>query len=86
MSKVIENLWRGQIAPCEEPIKSSCAKLIEEKIEELKSKIFEGMNIEKQREIERFESVYLDYCEKLREDAFGKGFSLAVKMLLCSID
>lgn len=86
MSKIIENLWLGEIAPCDERIKSSSVRLIEEKLEKIKSKILENMSPEKQKEVEKFESVHLDYCEKLRQDAFRKGFSFAVKMLLCSID
>ena len=80
---IIEDLWYGNISPCERDIKrsSDCADVLK-RIVQLEADLHARLNDEEKELLEKFVNCTNEMCCISERDMFAQGFMLGAKLII----
>ena len=80
---IIEDLWYGNISPCERDIKRSSEYAdVLERIVQLEADLYARLNDEEKEILEKFVNCTNEMCCISERDMFVQGFMLGAKLII----
>ena len=80
---IIEDLWYGNISPCERDIKRSSEYAdVLKRIVQHEAKLHARLNDEEKEILERFVDCSNEICSLSERETFTRGFTLGIKLIL----
>ena len=80
---IIEDLWYGNISPCERDIKRSSEYAdVLERIVQIEADLHARLNDEEKEILERFVDCSNEMCCMSEREMFVRGFTLGIKLII----
>ena len=80
---ILQELWRGNIAPQEHPISNNeNCKYLTKKIIEAQNILFDGLSEEKRRQFENYDMLLMERQAILEEEGFIEAMRLGAQLVI----
>ena len=83
---ILQELWRGNIAPQEHPMSDNAdCKYLTKKIIEAQNTLLDGLSEEKQRQFENYDMLLMERQSIIDEETFLETMRLSAKLIVSLI-